>query len=201
MNAKEKSKTEKARMFLALDLPTPVHEDIMDWGREVLTDPALKPVPAENLHVTLAFFGDRPLAEVDRIARAIEWWAEIPVMLELGGPVGRPERGRAQLIALPVLGNPVPGRRADLVEALAYEGLFEPEERPYWPHVTVARVRAEGHGSRCPMQVEVPSGPSPTAGFGWFNAVRVSLYRSELQPQGAVYSPLAQVELPGAGWQ
>jgi RNA 2',3'-cyclic 3'-phosphodiesterase len=199
--SKDEPDSTRARMFIALDLSRRVKEEITDWGREELADPALRLVPPENLHVTLAFLGDRPLSEVDPIAQAIEWWAEIPVLLELGGPVGRPRRGRAQLIALPVLGNPVPGRREDLVEALAYEGLYRPEKRPFWPHVTVARVRPEGHGSRRPQQVEVRSGPSPTARIGWFNAVRVSLYRSELQPQGAVYSPLAQVELPGAGWQ
>jgi 2'-5' RNA ligase len=188
-------------MFVALDLPQMVREDIAAWGETELTDPALRPVRPESLHVTLAFLGDRPLSDVDRIAEVIESVAEVPVLLELGGPVGRPARGRPRLIALPVLGGPVEKRQAELSEALAHEGLYRPEKRPYWPHVTVARVRTEGGGSRRPEPVEVPSGPSPTKRTGWFNGVRFSLYRSELQPSGARYVPLAQVELPGAGWQ
>jgi len=116
--------------------------------------------------------------------------------MELGGPVGRPTRGRARLIALPVLGEPVEKLGDILGRILAFEGYYTPEKRPFWPHVTVARASNEGGGSRQPMKAEIPSGPSPTRRIGWFDAVRISLYRSELQPRGARYVPLAQVELP-----
>jgi 2'-5' RNA ligase len=188
-------------MFVALDLPELVRRDIASWGETELADPALRRVPEESLHITLAFLGNRQLADVERIAGAIEAIATWPVLLELGGPVGRPQRGRTQLIALPVLHRPVPGLQEELSDILTFERLYEPAKRPFWPHVTVARVRAEGRGSRRPMPVEVPSGPSPTKRTGWFNAVRLSLYRSEFQPSGARYVPLAQVQLPGTGWQ
>jgi RNA 2',3'-cyclic 3'-phosphodiesterase len=188
-------------MFVALDLPERVREDIGAWGEAELADPALRRVPPEALHVTLAFLGNRPPAEVERIAEAMEEAADRPVLLELGGPVGRPPQGRPRLVALPVLHGPVPGLQERLSEILSFERLYEPEKRPFWPHVTVARVRAEGRGSRRPVKAEVPSGPSPTAGTGWFDGVRISLYRSELQPSGARYVPLAQVQLPGPGWQ
>ncbi len=188
-------------MFVALDLPEPVREDIAAWGETELADPALRRVPPELLHVTLAFLGNRPEKDVERIADAIDEVADRPVLLELGGPVGRPVQGRPRLVALPVLHGPVPGLEKRLSEILSFEGLYKPEKRPFWPHLTVARVRAEGRGSRRSMTVEVPSGPSPTKRTGWFDGVRISLYRSELQPSGPRYVPLAQVELPGAGWQ
>jgi 2'-5' RNA ligase len=189
------------RMFVALDLPQIVREDIAAWGETELADPALRRVPAESLHITLAFLGNRQLADVERIEDAMEEVASMPVLLELGGPVGRPARGRPRLIALPALHRPVEGLQERLSEVLSFERLYEPEKRPFWPHVTVARVRAEGRGSRRPMRVEIPPGPSPTERVGWFNGVRISLYRSELQPSGARYIPLAQVQLPGRGWQ
>jgi 2'-5' RNA ligase len=188
-------------MFVALDLPEIVRKDIEAWGEAELAGPALRPVPAESLHITLAFLGNRPADDVERIGEAMEEVADRPVPMELGGPVGRPPRGKPRLIALPVLHGPVPGLQARLSEILTFERLYEPEERPFWPHVTVARVRAEGRGSRRPMPVEVPSGPAPTKRTGWFYGVRISLYRSELQPSGARYVPLAQIQLPGAGWQ
>lgn len=188
-------------MFVALDLPEMVRKDIAAWGEIELADPALRRVAPESLHVTLAFLGNRPLSDVEPIAEVIEWAAEHPVLMELGGPVGRPARGRPRLVALPVLGGPVEKLEDNLGRILAFEGLYEPKKRPFWPHVTVARVRAEGRGSRRPMPVEIPSGPSPTERTGWFDGVRISLYRSELQPSGARYVPLAQVQLPGRGWQ
>jgi 2'-5' RNA ligase len=199
--SKPAAESKPVRIFLALDLPEIVRKDIATWGETALADPALRRVPAESLHVTLAFLGNRQLDEVERIADAMEEVAELPVPLELGGPVGRPARGRPRLIALPVLHRPVEGLYERLSEILAFERLYEPEKRPFWPHVTVARVRAEGRGSRRPMRVEVPSGPSPTEAVGGFHGVRISLYRSELQPSGARYVPLAQVQLPGSGWQ
>ena len=189
------------RMFVALDLPEMAREDITAWGERELTDPALRVVPPESLHVTLAFLGNRPPSEVERIAEAMEAVAEVPVLLELGGPVGRPAGDRPRFVALPALHRPVPALQGRLSEVLTFEGLYEPEKRPFWPHVTVARIRAEGRGSRRPMQVKIPSGPSPTKQIGWFDGVRISLYRSELQPSGPHYVPLAQVELPGPGWQ
>jgi 2'-5' RNA ligase len=189
-------------MFVALDLPEMVREDIATWSKAELTDPALRRVPPESLHITLAFLGNKPPDVVERIVEAMEEVADVPLFLELGGPVGRPARGRSRVIALPVtFPRPVEARQAELAEILSFEGLYEPEKRPFWPHVTVARVRAEGRGSRRPMPVEVPSGPAPTKGVGFFLGVRISLYRSELQPSGARYVPLAQVQLPGTGWQ
>jgi 2'-5' RNA ligase len=194
--------SERVRMFIAVDLPEMVRKDIVDWGEGALADPALKRVAADSLHITLAFLGDRPLDDVERVERALEEVADVPLMLELGGPVGRPGRGRPRVIALPVsFPRPIEARQAELAEILSFERLYEPEKRPFWPHVTVARVRAEGRGSRRPVPVGVPSGPSPTARVGFFHGVRISLYRSELQPSGARYVPLAQVQLPGAGWQ
>jgi 2'-5' RNA ligase len=194
--SKSATESKSVRMFVALDLPEMVREDITAWGETELADPALRRVPEESLHITLAFLGDRQLADVERIVVAIEAIATWPVLLELGGPVGRPQRNRAQLIALPVLHRPVPELQEELSDILIFEGLYEPKKRPFWPHVTVARVRAEGRGSRRPTQVKTPTGPSPTKRIGWFNGVRISLYRSELQPSGPHYVPLAQVELP-----
>lgn len=198
--SKSPTDNERVRMFVALDLPELVREDIVAWSERVLTGPAMRPVRPESLHVTLAFLGNRPLSEVERIEEAMWEIAETPILLQLQGPVGRPARGRPRLIALPVDSNPVVARQRELAETLVHEGLYKPEGRTFWPHVTVARVRAEGRGSRHPMQAKIPSGPSPTARIGYFDAVRISLYRSELQPSGAHYVPLAQVELPGRGW-
>lgn len=184
-------------MFVAIDLPQMVREYIATWGETELADPALRAVPPESLHITLAFLGNRRLDDVERIAEAMEAVADVPLFLELGGPVGRPSRDRPSVIALPVtFPRPVEARQAELSEILIFERLYEPEGRPFWPHVTVARVRAEGRGSQRPTRVEIPSGPAPTERVGFFNGVRISLYRSELQPSGSHYFPLAQVELP-----
>jgi RNA 2',3'-cyclic 3'-phosphodiesterase len=199
--AEAQTKTPRVRLFVALDLPVPVREGLIAWGAEALGDPALRPVPAENLHITLAFLGSRPEREVGRIARVVEQNVAPAPLLELLDPVSRPPRGRARLFAVPVLSPGAEQMQAQLSELLISERLYEPEKRPFWPHVTVARVRAEGRGSRRPMRVEHPPGSLPAELREPHFSGRLTLYRSELQPSGARYVPLAQVKLPGAGQQ
>lgn len=199
--AKERLKSPRARLFVALDLPDEVRDRIEAWQTAALADPALRPVPAENLHITLAFLGYRPERDIVRVAAAIEASAAAAPRVELLDPVARPERGRPRLVALPALSPGTEQVQARLSEVLVSERLYEPEKRPFWPHVTVARVRAEGRGSRRPMRVERPPGGLPVElrkpGF----CRRLTLYRSELQPSGARYVPLAQVELSAGGRQ
>ncbi len=121
--------------------------------------------------------------------------------LELGDPVQRPPRGRARLFALPADSPGTERLQAGLEERLAAARLHEPEKRPFWPHVTVARVRPEARGARRPMAVAAAPGPLPEELAKSFLGVRMTLYRSELQPSGARYVPLAQVELPRMGRQ
>src|SRR5439155_7812133 len=73
--------------------------------------------------------------------------------------------------------------RAGLVQAavsraLEAAELYQPEQRPFWPHVTLARVRK---GERA----EALSGPPPPAD-PW-RAESVTLYRSRLARAGARY--------------
>jgi 2'-5' RNA ligase len=197
--AKEQPKSPRVRLFVALEMPEAIRQGIGAWGQEALADPALRPIPAENLHITLAFLGSRPEPDVARAAAAIEQSLAPAPLVELLSAVARPPRGRARLFALPALSPGTEQLQAQLIEILLSERLYEPEKRPFWPHVTVARVRAEGRGSRRPIEVETPPGKLPAELSEPFYGIRVVLYRSELQPSGARYVPLAQVKLPGAG--
>jgi RNA 2',3'-cyclic 3'-phosphodiesterase len=199
--AKERLKSPRARLFVGLDLPDAVRDELGVWGRDALADPALRPVRAENFHLTLAFLGYRPEKEIELVAAAVEESVGPAPLVELLDPVARPPRGKPRLFALPVLSPGAETLQAVLQERLVAERLYEPEKRPFWPHLTLARVRPEGRGSRRPMRVENAPGPLPATLSQPFYGVRMTLYRSELQPQGARYVPLAQIELPGAGQQ
>lgn len=197
--ATTESKGERARLFVALDLPDTIRERIGAWGRKALVDPALRPVPVENLHITLAFLGNRPERDAERLVRAMEQSVAPASPVELLDPVARPPRGRPRLFALPVRSPATERLQAQLRENLTSERLCEPEKRPFWPHVTVARVRARRRGSGRPMTVSKDPGELPSALREPCFCRRLGLYRSELQPSGARYVPLAQVELPVSG--
>jgi RNA 2',3'-cyclic 3'-phosphodiesterase len=183
----------RARLFLALDLPQDARNAMAAWRDELIAGrDELRPVAPAALHVTLVFLGWQFERDVERIAELA------------GGAVG--DLDAAHLAPLGV--KPVPPRgprlfaldladaedrasrvQAALSRALVAGGLYTPEKRPFWPHITLARVkrgrRASGLGaSRLPLE---------------FDASRVTLYRSTLLPQGAVYEPLAATELSPSG--
>lgn len=195
--AKERLKSPRARLFVALDLPDEVREGIVAWGREALADPALRLVTPESLHITLAFLGYRPEKEIEQIAEVVRESAGPAPWVELLDPVQRPPRGRARLYALPALSPGTEALQAGVEQGLVEHGFYEPEKRPFWPHVTVARVRPEARGSRRPAVVSEAPGAIPGELAEPRLAVRMALYRSELQSTGARYVPLAQVKLSG----
>ena len=197
--ATEPDQPKRVRLFVALDLPESVRAGIAAWGRGALRDPALRPVPEESLHITLAFLGSREEGQVEAIADVVrESGASAPEIV-FGRPEQRPLRGRAKVYALPVASEGTKALQAGLVSKLVSAGLYEAEERPFWPHVTVARVRTEAGGKRRPRVVEQPPNSLPQDLLQPFAGVRLSFYLSELQSEGARYVPLAQVELPSQG--
>jgi RNA 2',3'-cyclic 3'-phosphodiesterase len=198
---KERLKSPRARLFIALDLPEALRDGIVDWGRRELRDPALRPVPVESLHITLAFLGYLPEREIERLTEIVaELAAEAPT-IRIDDPVAKPSLRRARLFALPAESPGAVSLQAELEECLVAERLHKPEKRAFWPHVTVARVKSPRRGSKRPRVVGNPPGILPRKLLEPVGCVRVTLYRSELNPKGARYTPLARVELSQGGRQ
>jgi RNA 2',3'-cyclic 3'-phosphodiesterase len=198
--AKERLKSPRARLFVALDLPAEVREGLGEWQRAELRDPALRPSSAETLHVTLAFLGYHPEREVERISdAALGIDAEAPPITLRPEPVPVP-RGRPRLYAIDADSDETTALQSEVERRLVDARLYEPEKRDFWPHLTVARVRSEtpppGRRRGKPARVESPPGRLPEELLKPFHGVRVALYRSHLRPSGAEYESVAQTELP-----
>jgi len=194
--AKERLKSPRARLFVALDLPEKVREGIVGWQRAELTDDALRVVGPQNLHITLAFLGYLPEKAIRSVAEVVNTIAAPAPRIELATePVGKP-KGRPRLFALDAESEQTVALQADLERELVARRLYKPEKRPFWSHLTVARVRPERRGSKRPARVKNLPGSLPEALCEPFGAVRVTLYLSTLRPQGAEYTPLAQIGLP-----
>jgi 2'-5' RNA ligase len=199
--SKERLKSPRARLFVALDLPESMRQGIVAWGNGELRDPALRVVAPESLHVTLAFLGYLPEREIERLGEIVRGLGAMAPALGLEDPVAKPSLRRARLFALPAISPAAVPLQREIEQKLVAERLYKPEKRPFWPHVTVARVRSAGRGSRRPAAVERAPGELPKKLLEPALCVRVTLYRSVLQPQGSRYTPLAQVELSRDGRQ
>lgn len=180
---------------MALDLPEAMRDGLVEWGRQELADPALRPVRRESLHITLAFLGWRPERDVEQLGEIVAGLESPAPTIELSDPAAKPSLRQARLFALPAASSGAVALQAELEEKLVSARLYKPEKRPFWLHVTVARVKPEGKGSKRPRRVERRPGGLPRDLLQPRRLVRVRLYRSELKPSGAEYVPLAQTEL------
>jgi RNA 2',3'-cyclic 3'-phosphodiesterase len=199
--SKERPKSPRARLFVALDLAEKLREGIVSWGRSELRDPALRVVAPESLHITLVFLGYLPEREIERLGEIVRGLRATAPTLQLEDPVAKPSLRRARLFVLPAIAPAAALVQGELAQKLVAERLYKAEKRPFWPHVTVARVKSAGRGTRRPAVVERPPGALPERLLEPALCVRVTLYRSVLQPQGSRYTPLAQVELSRDGRQ
>lgn len=186
----------RVRLFVALDLPAGARRGLAEWARAASADAALRPVAERALHVTLCFCGDHPESAVEPIARLVRATPAMAVGLRLeAAPVGLPSP-RPRLYAVGVAAPGAVALQASLAPRLVAGGFMAPEERPFWPHITFARVRRRAGARREPRRVEDPPGELPAALLEPFGAVRIALYRSDLRPEGAQYVSLASLDLP-----
>lgn len=182
----------RARLFLALDPVDSARTALAAWRDSAFTGQELRLVPAQSLHVTLVFLGHRPEAEIELIAESLSAVAGFPAPVLWPIGVEALPRRRPRLLALDL---DDPEGRAGAVQAAASEaleakGLHAPERRPFWPHLTLARVRGRERrrpSPALPTQVGRPEGP--------LRFEHVALYRSRLGPGGARYEPLTRHRL------
>jgi 2'-5' RNA ligase len=198
--AKQRLKSPRARLFVALDLPEHVREGLAAWQREELSgNELLRPSRSETLHMTLVFLGYQPERAIEHIAEAaLGFEAEAPRVRLVADPVPVP-RKRPRLFAIDSESDDSVALQSEVERRLVEARFYKPEKRPFWPHLTVARVRPERRGSKRPARVEVPPGPLPEPLLEPFLGVRITLYRSHLRPTGAEYESVAQLELPPSG--
>jgi 2'-5' RNA ligase len=195
--AKERLKSPRARLFVALDLPQDVRAGLVDWQRTALADPALRVVRPEALHMTLIFLGYQNEKDVRAIAKAaFDVNARAPAVELVREPVGVPQGKRPRLIALAANSEETVALQGQVEERLVEAGFYEPEKRAFWPHLTVARVKPEAPRSRKPAQIRTEPHPLPEHMFRFFRPTRLVLFKSHLRRSGAEYEAMAELELP-----
>jgi RNA 2',3'-cyclic 3'-phosphodiesterase len=172
---------DRLRLFCGFTLPADALDGIVVWQRDQL---AGRIVPRGNLHVTLAFLGTRPSADLPAVVEALRASAE-----NAPGPSFRVLRYReTRSVGMLVLDDE--DARAtriaeDLQEGLERIGVYRRERRPWLAHLTVVRFR------------ERPRLHPPVPDLGVFGPSDAAVYHSALRPDGAQYMVLESVALGG----
>ena len=190
---------EEIRAFVAIELPDEVRRGLAGLRRELQRDEhrLVKWVDPEAIHLTLKFLGNIPSRRVTEIARAIEVAAKAtaPFELDVSGLGVFPNLRQVRVLWVGIGGevDRLKELQRGIDTELAALG-FAREERPFVPHLTLARVRQGTSPSERRSLGELFS----TAVFEDKYEAKVetiSLMRSELTPAGAIYSRLSEAVL------
>ena len=179
----------RARAFVAVTPPLEVRRALLGAARGLPVAGEVRWVKPENVHLTLKFLGDVVKADLVRVTDTLVSVCERHEAFEVApSSFGAfPSARRARILWAGV------GEGAERLTTLAQdverslESLsFEPEKRPYKPHLTLGRARGR------PAVLGAAGVTPPSLGFA---VESVELVESLLGEAGATYSTLASCAL------
>jgi len=189
------SERDGIRAFVAIELPDNLKRGlggVIDGLREKSRAP-VKWVSASGIHLTLKFLGEIPALRVEEVkgALATACIGTPPVRLEIGSLGAFPSTAQPRVVWVGLGGDlDVLSKLAARIDLALAELGHARESRPFVPHLTIARVRPEASRlARGELGAAILAAVLPER--LQFSAETVSLMRSQLQPQGALYTRLS----------
>ena len=183
---------EQIRSFIAIELPQKVQHGLGQLRSELERDehPFVKWVNPESIHLTLKFLGNIPFKQVEEIAKAMgEAFRGIPPFhLEISGVGAFPNINRPRVIWVGIIGeiDKLLSLQQNIDSALAPFG-FAKEERPFVPHLTLARIREGASTAEKKSLGELLISARFEISYS-IDVETISLMRSQLTPEGAIYT-------------
>lgn len=180
------------RAFIAINLAPSIQQrldEVMRAFKQRLDNGCIRWVPANNIHLTLKFLGDVSVANLELLTNLLQ--AEVvshrSFEISVGGAGAFPTVHRPRVLWVGVEAPPeLTAIQAGVEGAMARLG-YSPEERPFSPHLTLGRVGRNIN----PQEYRNISTAIESVKVGFLGAMRVNainLYKSDLQPSGAVYT-------------
>jgi len=193
--------TDKMRAFIAVELPDAVLGELrraLNLMREAEIH-NLRTVRPEGIHLTLKFLGDIENSQVEPLIIAMKKAAsEVqPFKIHLGKTGAFPDIQRPRVLWAGVDGEMESLKAIQQSLEKAVEGLgVEGERREYNPHLTMARIRggaSEEEGQKVAQLLSITILDESLS----IPVDSISLMRSTLTPNGAVYDRLASATMGG----
>jgi 2'-5' RNA ligase len=186
---------DKIRAFIAFEMPPEITAHLKDL-QEALRSQGMKLrwVRPENIHLTLKFLGDISPGQIDKLNSALISTASEnnSVTLRAKGLGVFPSLKSARVLWVGLTGGSETLSRIhhDLENRLELFG-FEREHRAFKAHLTLARVKQKLPYKTLFAALETLKGFETET----FDLDKLILFKSELKPSGAVYTPLKTVPL------
>jgi 2'-5' RNA ligase len=186
----KESSAETIRAFVAAALPEDMQAKIGRLQQDLRPQRLnLRWVKPENIHLTIKFLGDIRADQVEPVqqvlAVAVRGCPALHLVARGIGVFPGPKRPRVMWVGLDGDIGPLTALARDIDTHLAAAG-FAPEKRPFRAHLTIGRFR-HGH----PGVVESALQRHHECEAGTLTVEQVSLFRSQLRPDGPIYTEMA----------
>ena len=191
------------RTFLAFELNTAVRESLSRFQKQWQSSlPPINWVKPQSIHLTVKFLGDVNHDQLEPLRLAVESVAQkfTPFGLQVNGVGTFPHLRMPRVLWAGISGQVEQLQNVvSLVEdALAPLG-FQPESKPFQPHLTLARIKQ--HSREVGVVLAKSEVFEEPLFFGDLPVDRLCLFKSELKPTGAVYQRLWEVPLGTRGYE
>ena len=189
---------EKVRVFVAVELPDAVKAEFagLTAAIDALGVRGARTVRPEGIHLTLKFLGDVDVGLIPEIQSAMDSSSaeSQPFDLALGNVGVFPNRSAARVLWVGVEGDMERlNRLQHSVERSLADLGFRPERRGFNPHITAGRIRdSVSNADRRRVTEALLSHEYARPSI---RVESVSLIRSTLRPDGAIYEPIYSASL------
>lgn len=181
------------RVFCAVEIPEPVGQLVLRHIarlKEAVPDVKATWSRDANLHLTLKFLGEIPQTSVPDIStaasRAVAGIAPFSIRLEQTGAFPKQAQPRVLWVGINDSSGKLSGLHARLEDELATAG-FAKDDRPFHPHLTVARLRQPRHArTLAAAHKELGFEPAEIA------VSELLVIRSELSSEGSKYTVVSR---------
>ncbi len=190
---------EQIRSFIAIELPQNVKNGLAKLLSELgkTRHPFVKWVNPESIHLTLKFLGNIPFKQVAEINSLMEEAVQgtLPFHLEVSelGAFPNPKRPRVLWVSIKGEIDTLLSLQQNIDSALAPLGFAE-EKRPFTPHLTLARLRERASPADREIFAELVMSTKFESSYP-IDVETISLMRSQLTPEGAIYTRLFALKL------
>jgi 2'-5' RNA ligase len=185
------------RSFLAIELPKPILRKIEEVQGDLrLTHADVRWVNPEKIHLTLKFFGNIEESRIDPIFKSIEECIRntFPFSIKVRGVGAFPQLKNPRVIWMGLAnGREILISLQKQIEAQLEKIGFQPEDRPFHPHLTLGRMKSSRGKDELVERMEKHKEEE----FGDLPVEKVVLFKSDLRPSGPIYTPLGEVKLGG----
>ena len=185
------------RSFLAIELPKPILRKIEEVQGDLRSTRAdVRWVNPEKIHLTLKFFKNIEESRIEPIFKSIEEPIRntLPFSLEVRGVGAFPHLRNPRVIWMGLVdGREVLVSFQKQIETQLEKIGFQPEDRPFHPHLTLGRMKSSRGKEELVGRMERHKEEE----FGDFQVERVILFKSDLKPSGPIYTLLKEIKLGG----